>query len=157
MRSLFFLIFLVTFVCSMASSASTNHTSSIVIPCNHPVSLKGKNMICLDDYQWKNRLLLVFATSENNAAYQQQMQLFQGQQESFEERNLIVIQVLVSADSNEAAKIREQFNVSPEEFLVVLVGKDGTAKRRDISPVSPKVIFETIDAMPMRRQEMHRG
>lgn len=40
-----------------------------------------------------------------------------------------------------ATPIRKRFKVSPEEFLIVLVGKDGTAKRRDNSPVAPTVIF----------------
>lgn len=122
-------------------------------------SVKAKNMMqSLDSYQWKNRLLLVFAPSENNAEYQQQMQLFQGQKANFAERNLLIIELLTegssSVDAQEATKIRERFKVNPKEFRIVLVGKDGTAKRREQSPVSPQSIFETIDAMPMRRQEM---
>ena len=123
------------------------------------VSVKAKNLMqSLDSYQWKNRLLLVFAPSENNAEYQQQMQLFQGQKSNFAERNLLIIELLTegtsSVDVQEVTKIRERFNVNPKEFRVVLVGKDGTAKRQEESPVSPQSIFETIDAMPMRRQEM---
>lgn len=128
------------------------------------VSIKANNLMqSLDYYQWKNRLLLVFAHSENQAEYQQQMQLFQRQDASFGERNLLIIELFAqgtsrvgseSLDAQETAKIRDRFNVSPDQFCVVLVGKDGTAKRRDNFPVSSKVIFETIDAMPMRRQEM---
>lgn len=126
------------------------------------VSVKDKDLMQnLDSYLWKNRLLLVFAPSKNNAEYQQQMQLFQGQKASFAERNLLIIELLTEGtsrvDAQEAAKIRERFNVNPKEFLVVLVGKDGTAKRQEQSPVSPQSIFETIDAMPMRRQEMRRS
>jgi len=161
MRSLFLLLFLGAAGCSMATSASITPTSSIVKPSNQAVSLKGKNTMNLNSYQWKNRLLLVFAPSENHAAYQQQMRLFEGQKASFDERNLLVIDVLTEGanrvEPQEAAKIRAQFNISHEEFRVVLVGKDGTSKRRDNSPVSPKVIFETIDAMPRRRQEMRRS
>ncbi|MBD0263346.1 MAG: DUF4174 domain-containing protein, partial [Tolypothrix sp. Co-bin9] len=40
----------------------------------------------LKSYQWKNRLLLVFAPEENSPAYQKQMQLFQAQQADFSER-----------------------------------------------------------------------
>lgn len=131
------------------------------------VSVKAKNIMqSLDSYQWQNRLLLVFAPSESNVAYQQQRQLLQEEQAGFNERNLLVIELLTegtsrvggeSVDAQEAAKIREQFQVSPEQFCVVLVGKDGTTKRRLHAPVSSKVIFETIDAMPMRQQEMRRN
>lgn len=126
------------------------------------VSAKDKDLMQnLESYQWKNRLLLLFAPSKNNAEYQQQMQLFQGQKASFAERNLLIIELLTEGtsrvDAQEAAKIRERFNVNHKEFRVVLVGKDGTAKRQEHSPVSPQSIFETIDAMPMRRQEMRRS
>ena len=39
-------------------------------------------------------------------------------------------------------------------FAAVLVGKDGGEKFRSEGPVSPEVLFEIIDAMPMRRREM---
>jgi hypothetical protein len=114
-------------------------------------------MKSLESYQWKNRLLLVFAPSENSAAYQQQMQLFQGQQAGFNERDLVIYELLdrggnrangQSIDREDAAKIRARFQVSPGEFRVVLVGKDGTSKRRDQSPVSPTVILRKL--MPCR-------
>ena len=165
MQSFISVLLLTTSGCSLATSASMTQPTPQIM--SNPTVTKATNkMKSLDAYQWKNRLVLVFAPSENNAAYQQQMQLFQGQQASFAERNLLLIELLTdgtsrvggeSVDAKEAAQIRERFNVSPEQFSVVLVGKDGTAKRREQSPVSSKVIFETIDAMPMRRQEMRDG
>ncbi len=138
-------------------------TLKVVEVSNQVVIGDTKSMKSLESYQWKNRLLLVFAPSENSAAYQQQMQLFQGQQAGFNERDLVIYELLdrggnranvQSIDREDAAKIRDRFQVSPGEFRVVLVGKDGTSKRRDQSPVSPTVIFKEIDVMPMRRQEM---
>ncbi|MCS4120976.1 hypothetical protein GGP45_001318 [Salinibacter ruber] len=41
-----------------------------------------------------------------------------------------------------------------DAFRVVLVGKDGTEKRREAEPVSARSVFDTIDAMPMRQREM---
>jgi hypothetical protein len=37
-----------------------------------------------------------------------------------------------------------------------LVGKDGGVKRQDTKPVKATAIFEQIDAMPMRQQEMQQ-
>ena len=120
-------------------------------------------MKSLDAYQWKNRLLLVFAPSKNSSAYQRQMQLFEGQKVAFDDRDLLVVKLLVegtsyldqSIDEATAAQLRSQFNVGQDEFCVILVGKDGTSKWRDNTPVAPTVIFDQIDAMPMRQQEMH--
>ncbi len=120
----------------------------------------------LSTYQWKNRLLLVFAPSENSSTYQRQIQLFQGQQAGFEERDLLLVELLTEGTGRvsrqpigeaNVAKLRSRFNVAPQEFRVILVGKDGTAKRRDSNPVEPEVIFNEIDAMPMRQQEMRQG
>ncbi len=127
-----------------------------------------KNMAFdLNSYQWQNRLLLVFAPSENSPAYQRQMQLFQAQQANFPERDLLLVEILTEGasrvlgkalDEADVAKVRSRFHVSPQDFRVILVGKDGTAKRSDSNPVEPKVIFDEIDAMPMRQQEMrHRN
>ncbi len=125
-------------------------------------ALSNNAMTTLDDYKWKNRLLLVFAPKED-AAYQDQMQLFKEQQPGFNERDLLVVHLLAEGtsfinnqpiDAQLATQIRERFNVAQQEFQVILVGKDGTAKRRDRSPISPEVIFTSIDAMPMRQQEM---
>lgn len=122
----------------------------------------------LNTYQWKNRLLLVFAPSENSPAYQRQMQLFQGQQAGFKERDLLLVELLTEstsraygqtlddarARSQSVREARSRFHVAPQDFQVILVGKDGTAKRRESNPIQPEVIFNEIDAMPMRQREM---
>jgi len=116
-----------------------------------------------EGYQWKNRLLLVFAPSQKNLAYQTQMQLFEGQKAGFKDRDLLLVQILADGSSSvddqrlnhtSAVSLRECFDVGTEEFGAILVGKDGTEKRRDHAPVQPTVIFGEIDAMPMRQQEM---
>lgn len=124
-----------------------------------------KAMFNLGSYQWKNRLLLVFSPTENSPNYQQQMQLLQKQAAGLDDRDLLVIELFEEGksrinnqviDESAAAQLRNRFNISSEEFSVILVGKDGTQKRRDKSPVAPDIIFKQIDAMPMRRQEMQQ-
>lgn len=125
-------------------------------------SLKNNVMTSLDDYKWKKRLLLVFAPQED-PAYQKQIQLFKEQQVGFEQRDLLIVQLLIEGTSRIdtqpispvlAAQIRDRFKVEQQNFQVILVGKDGTTKRRDRSIVPPEVVFGEIDAMPMRQQEM---
>lgn len=119
-------------------------------------------MLNLQSYQWKNRLLLVSAPSENTLEYQQQMQLFSNQTAEFVDRDLLLIELFANGTSRingneinleDVTQIKQQFNIG-NEFSVILVGKDGTAKRRETTPVEPTAIFQQIDAMPMRQQEM---
>lgn len=111
-------------------------------------------------------MLLVFAPSVDNHSYQQQMQLLQEQKSGFTDRDLVIVQVLATnksyangqlIDESSAANLRNRFGVNKENFRVILVGKDGGVKRQNTTPVQATAIFEQIDAMPMRQQEMQRG
>ncbi len=133
-----------------AAQASTNHAVKM-------------SSFSLSSPKWKNRLLLVFAPSEHNPAYQQQMQLFAKAKQDFVNRDLVLLQVLAQGNSyangeqigsSSAAQLRDRFGVGNSDFRVVLVGKDGGTKRSNSNPVQASAIFNEIDAMPMRRQEM---
>ena len=117
----------------------------------------------LEDHRWSHRLLFVFASSRDVESYVEQVKRLAGTQGGFRERDLLLIEVMedgpsrVSTDTLSAAseqRLRDRFNVPPSAFRIVLVGKDGTEKRRDETPVAAPSIFETIDAMPMRQREM---
>ncbi|BBD64134.1 hypothetical protein NIES4072_22040 [Nostoc commune NIES-4072] len=127
---------------------------------NHAIKMSSFN---LSAQKWKNRVLLVFAPSVDNPIYQQQMQLLQKHNKGFADRDLVLVQVLATnesyanrqlIDESSAAKLRESFGVDKENFRVILVGKDGSVKRSDATLVQATAIFEEIDAMPMRQQEM---
>ncbi|WP_375466630.1 DUF4174 domain-containing protein [uncultured Nostoc sp.] len=117
----------------------------------------------LSSQKWQNRVLLVFAPSVDNLSYQQQMHLFDQQKSGFKDRDLVLVQVLATnksyangqlIDESSVANLRNRFGVDQENFRVILVGKDGGIKRQDTTPVAATAIFEQIDAMPMRQQEM---
>jgi hypothetical protein len=117
----------------------------------------------LEDHRWTHRLLFVFAPSRDAEPYVEQVKRLAGTQGRFRERDLLLIEVVnegpsrVSTDTLTASsesRLRDRFDVSSSAFRVVLVGKDGTEKRRDEWPVAAQSIFETIDAMPMRQREM---
>jgi hypothetical protein len=117
----------------------------------------------LSDYQWQHRILLVFAPSTDSSQYQQQMQAWQTDVVGTNDRDLKLVQILETGESQvdgrslssaSADRLRQQFRVPPEEFSVILVGKDGTEKQRSQTPIDLAALFRTIDAMPMRQQEM---
>ncbi|MGI9176149.1 MAG: DUF4174 domain-containing protein [Rhodothermales bacterium] len=123
----------------------------------------SKTALNLDRYQWKNRLLLVFAPSVKSPPYETQMQLFDPEEAGFKDRDLVLFRVLDQGESSvgeerlssaDAGQLREHFGVAPGDFSVILVGKDGGEKRRDDTPVKTSAIFDEIDAMPMRQREM---
>jgi hypothetical protein len=60
-----------------------------------------------------------------------------------------------SLTSTDAEAARRRFKIAPGDFTVLLIGKDGGEKLRTHKPISFEILRRTIDAMPMRQQEMH--
>lgn len=150
-----------------ASSSSTEAVQETTVPT--AVALPKVEDIAmhldLSDYLWENRLLLIFAPSEATSAYRQQMQIFADAQAGFDERDLLLIELLVDGNNRlngepvaeeDAASVRSRYGIANNDFVVMLIGKDGTQKRRDTEPVAAEAIFSAIDAMPMRQQEMRQ-
>ena len=111
----------------------------------------------LASYRDQHRVLLVFAPSENDASYQAQLKLWQGEKAGFEDRQLVVLPVLTagkSGASDDPAALARRFDVDPKSFRVVLVGKDGHDAYQSKTPVEAETLYHRIDAMPMRRDEM---
>jgi hypothetical protein len=78
------------------------------------------------------------------------------------DRDLLVFSLISNGQSRmgedvlsrqEAENIRRRFQVTPDEFRVVLLGKDGTVKLSE-TEVRLSDVFALIDSMPMRQQEM---
>lgn len=111
-------------------------------------------------YKNKNRVLLVFASTDKDPAYVEQVKLWQGEKPGFDERQLVVVPVLADgkkAASDLPAAIEKKYGIAATAFAVVLLGKDGHDAYRTAKPVKAGALYEVIDAMPMRRAEMARG
>ena len=110
-------------------------------------------------YKNKNRVLLVFAPTEKDAAYVEQGKLWQGEKAGFSERQLVVVPVLADGKKvagDTPAALEKKYGVDAKAFAVVLLGKDGHDAYRATKPVKAAALYEVIDAMPMRRAEMKR-
>jgi hypothetical protein len=119
----------------------------------------------LSTYKWRNRLLLIFAPSASDEDHKEQIRLLEGSETGSEDRDLILATIFEDGageledgaiSMEEASGLRETFGIPKDRFTVVLVGKDGGEKFRSYIPVSLRDIFDRIDAMPMRRREMHK-
>lgn len=114
-------------------------------------------------YRWKHRPLYVFSPP-GGSALAAQRRIVAEHSSGMRERDMVVIWVVgdtVTAElgggpAESAGVLRRRFGVSANEFRAVLVGKDGGAKITQAAPLSASRLFATIDAMPMRRDEMRR-
>ena len=118
----------------------------------------------LDEYEWENRLLLVFASQGGTDKLDDFRSALKKELAGVVDRDLLMIPVL-NSDGNSgddkkwsnASKLRQNYGAQDKNFLVVLVGKDGTEKRRWAEVPQIEQIFEIIDAMPMRLREMREN
>lgn len=115
------------------------------------------------DHRWTHRLLYVFAPSDDHPDLVAQRQMATGFVDGFRDRDLLFVSVLERGESRadgqtmdaaSANALRADYGIESGAFAVVLVGKDGTAKRRSESPIPTESLFEQIDSMPMRQREM---
>jgi hypothetical protein len=112
-------------------------------------------MVSLDVYRGLNRVLLVFAPSDEDPDFQHQITSATDYQSELAERDLIV-RAFPSSGDEEESDFRKHYGVPADGFTVILIGKDGTEKMRRDEPILSDDLISTIDAMPMRRQEMDR-
>uniref|UniRef100_A0A8C6VK50 Coiled-coil domain-containing protein 80 n=1 Tax=Naja naja TaxID=35670 RepID=A0A8C6VK50_NAJNA len=132
----------------------------------------------LSRFRWRRRLLVMSSPSEEEWAYSQQLAALNGQACNFGLRHIIILKLLgvgeeiggvlelypingsSSVDREDVPvhlvkDIRNYFQISPEYFSMLLVGKDGNVKSWYPSPMwSMVIVYDLIDSMQLRRQEM---
>lgn len=105
-------------------------------------------------YRWTARVLVVLAADPESPDLAEQKRQIESLKDGAAERELVVVQP--PAGSAEATALRTWLGLSSEPFQAVLVGKDGGVKLRAAKPIMAPELVATIDAMPMRQDEMRR-
>jgi hypothetical protein len=125
--------------------------------------VEGGRVIDLMEYQWKNRLILLFASSSGEPEYLKLKEDLCRREEEVVDRDLLVFHILETGATklgnshlSESAgdSLREKFSITSGTITVLLIGKDGGVKLRREAGVELEEIFSLIDTMPMRQREM---
>ena len=116
----------------------------------------------LESLRWEYRLVVVHATG---SAAEHALSNFKYYAPGIEERDIawfLITDDAVSTNYNGtlADDFRENllntwFNPIPDQNTLLLIGKDGSLKSRS-DDLDLESTFQTIDNMPMRRQEMRQ-
>jgi hypothetical protein len=111
----------------------------------------------LNDYAWKDRILIVFSASGQSNDLAEQRRIIQDASAAFDDRSLRVVEVVgdrVSGASDSADALRKRYGIDVNAFKVLLIGKDSGVKIASSTPLNAQDLNRTIDAMPMRRSEV---
>ena len=139
----------------------------------------SSNDSVFDQYLWNNRLIVVFTPDMNSELISKQRKVFESNAPGMHERHLVLwtlnpgkspivepatikgltqdSSLMKSLNPNVTKDLYQSFVTDPEQFRILLIGKDGTEKlRKNNETLSHRELFNLIDSMPMRRQEMLR-
>ena len=117
----------------------------------------------LSAYRWTHRLLFIFASSTADDSYAALNERITQSELGIDDRDMIIFRIFGKSPSWVASKplshddvisLRRRFGIDPDNFAVVLVGKDGGVKMSKQGSVDLESIFDVIDSMPMRQHEM---
>jgi hypothetical protein len=120
----------------------------------------------LSDVEWKKRPLLLFAPNHHSVRLQQTQYRLQQNSCELEDRDMFVAVIVGQGHSamdkqpislQYASSLRKQFAISSDQFVVILLGKDGGEKYRSYQIPDLDKIFALIDGMPMRQDEIQEN
>jgi hypothetical protein len=129
------------------------------------VQLRAEEMknVDLDKYQWKNRLVLLFAPSSDFENYHNAVAELARLSDEIDDRDLVVFHLFENdkshvyeneMSSRDVQQLAEKYDPKKGALTTILIGKDGGEKYRQTGQTEWQEIFDRIDAMPMRRAEM---
>ena len=132
-------------------------TASVTISPNR----NQPQIVSLRQFLHRKRIAVVFSPTKAS--------LDQIASQGYDERDLVIIAVMPPKDPiwavttpplyllrDESGSIRHDYRAAPGLTSFYLIGKDGTIKMARHEFPSNKELFEVIDAMPMRQEEMKR-
>ena len=106
----------------------------------------------LSQFLWKNRPVIVFADSENDPRFVEQMRLL-----AADPAGLLARDVVVVIDTTPANRSALRQALRPRGFSLVIVQKDGRVGLRRPSPRDVREIVRGIDNFALRQEEMQIG
>ena len=118
--------------------------------------------IDLENFLWKNRIVFIFADSNDNGQYKSFKKDWNSNNIGIQDRDIILFEIINNKhgfldnkpiSDKSLIAITNQIGTEAKFFEIVLVGKDGSVKLRS-SDSSLNEIFSLIDTMPMRQREI---
>lgn len=107
-----------------------------------------------DSVHVKNRYILLFSPDVNNAKYQQELLLLAKDPLGLDRRNILILEIFpeggleadgTSMEEERAQKLRTDYGVNNDEFLLILVDADQRVKLRKNDTAGCTELFRLLD------------
>jgi hypothetical protein len=125
-------------------------------------AMSQTGLLTLEQLRDRSRPVLIFAPRPDDPRLEIQVRTLREHAAEAHDRELVAIALPYNNPSPTAAQLspteaeeaRRRFHVAPGDFAVILLGKDGGSKLRSDKPLSMEKLSGTVDAMPMRKDEV---
>ncbi|MDO1450690.1 DUF4174 domain-containing protein [Rhodocytophaga aerolata] len=140
MKVLRYICLMLIFILTGAACASLN-TNKVLLP---------------DDLIYRNRLLLIFTPRQGLPIYQREEEKLVNNVEGLASRDIQVYRLFPrkglnpenrKLNSAQVFSLRNKYEVGEDQFLNIVVDKDGEAKLRKEGYLSPQSLFQFIDSL----------
>ena len=114
-------------------------------------------------YLGEARPILIFAPERYDERLLQQIGRFSMHRKEYRDRHITVIEIggpFMRADGRgvpHGPELRARYGVPDDSFTLILLGKDGEEKLRVNEVTDPLVLYELIDSLPARQEELQSG
>ena len=138
----------------------------IILGCVSFVNLNAQN---LEKHTWKNRILIVKTSDSASELYQEQIKEFRNAADELKERKFVFYKITgdhfelidyVNSELIDSGKIAgKSIGMTlndKDNFEVILIGLDGGIKLQQTEVLRKEALFNIVDAMPMRRNELSK-
>lgn len=125
-----------------------------------PLSFNTRNVDLPEDLIYQNRLLLIFTPKQDLPIYQREEEMYVEQVEGLASRDVQVYRLFPKSGLNPENKrlnpalvlnLRDKHGVARDEFVNILVDKDGEAKLRKKGILPPQDLFAFIDSLYVQK------
>ena len=113
----------------------------------------------LSDYRWKNRILVLFENDSNSKKLNNTLNTIKKNTAEFKERDLLVFiytDELFFDINGKATNLKNSTTLPKSHDGYILIGKDGGIKATEPYPIQLEKLWDLIDGMPMRKNEMRQ-
>lgn len=119
-------------------------------------SLNTRNVVLPDDLIYQQRLLLIFTPRQDMPLYQREEEMLVTNVEGLASRDVQVYRLFKRSGLNPENKrlnaalvlnLRREYQVREDQFMNILIGKDGQEKFRREGFLEPQALFDFIDTL----------
>ena len=141
--------FLIVGLCVLLGMPAVAQEAEEVAEPGIMLEIRDAADVALSDFLWLSRLIVVFADTDRDPAFQRQMELLSMRPEALLERDVVVI---IDTNPSEPSEVRTKLR--PRGFSFVFIDKDGVVKLRKPAPWDVREISRSIDKTELRQQEL---